>query len=230
MPAAFTAAERTRITAQLRRSGRRLFTTQGLRKTSIDELVAPAGIVKSTFYVFFDSKEALYLELILEGTAAVRQRTVDDGLRHGTDTRDALRRFLRGAVEVITSDPLYRRLTTHPEELAAVLAKLDPSAIERAGDNGMAELTEFVAEAQRSGDMLGDSPDVVVGVMRAVLLLTRHTEEFGESYPLVLDLLIDSVTTGLTTARQPRRPSTSTVRKTPKTPSTSRTGKTERKR
>ena len=65
MPTPFSAEERARITERLLETGRRLFTTQGLRKTSLDDLVAPAGIAKSSFYAFFDSKEALYLELML---------------------------------------------------------------------------------------------------------------------------------------------------------------------
>lgn len=199
MPAAFSAAERERIEGLLRETGRRLFTVQGLRKTSIDELVAPAGIVKSTFYVFYDSKEALYLQLILEGTQRVRRRTIDEGLRQGTDTRDALRRYLRAVVDVLATDPLYHRLTTHPEELAAVQAKLDAKALVQGQDNGIAELTRFVARAQRAGELPGRKPDVVVGVLRAVLLLTQHAAEFGDNYQPVLDLLIESVTTGLTT-------------------------------
>ena len=62
MPSAFTERERERIAGKLLESGFRLFTTQGLRKTSLDDLVAPAGIAKSTFYRFFGSKEELYVE------------------------------------------------------------------------------------------------------------------------------------------------------------------------
>jgi AcrR family transcriptional regulator len=201
MPAAFSAAERERIERLLCDAGRRLFTVQGLRKTSIDELVAPAGIVKSTFYVFFDSKEALYLQLILEGVEQVRRRTIDEGLRQGADTRDALRRYLRAVVAVLSEDPLYRRLSTHPEEMAAVAAKLDASTLERAQDNGMGELTRFIARAQRAGELPGRKPGVVVGVLRSVLLLALHADEFGDTYQPVLDLLIDSVATGLTTQK-----------------------------
>jgi AcrR family transcriptional regulator len=46
MPPPFSAEDRARITEQLLEAGRSLFTTQGLRKTSLDELVAPAGIAK----------------------------------------------------------------------------------------------------------------------------------------------------------------------------------------
>ena len=65
MPPAFSTEERARITRVLMDNGQRLFTTQGLRKTSLDDLVRPAGIAKSSFYSFFDSKEALYLELMM---------------------------------------------------------------------------------------------------------------------------------------------------------------------
>ncbi|MEV4088453.1 AAA family ATPase, partial [Nonomuraea fuscirosea] len=40
-------------------------TRAGLLPAPLRDLVAGTGIAKSTFYVFFDSKEALYLELML---------------------------------------------------------------------------------------------------------------------------------------------------------------------
>lgn len=198
MPVAFSDQEREHITTTLKAAGRRLFAGTGLRKTSIADLVAEAGIVKSTFYNFFDSKEALYLELLLEQAARTREMTINQGLHAASDTRDALRRFLRGAVQVLDQDPLYRRLVSHPEEIAAITRKLTPAAVAKAGDNGMAELSEFVAGRQAADELPGTDPAVVVGVMRVVLLLPLHAHEFGESYPQVLDLAIDAVTAGLT--------------------------------
>ncbi|WP_211341572.1 TetR/AcrR family transcriptional regulator [Myceligenerans xiligouense] len=199
---AFTEAERERITAALKASGRRLFATAGLRKTSLAALVADAGIVKSTFYAFFESKEALYLHLLLEQAEETRRRTIDEGLHAGTDARDALRRFLRAAVGILSTDPLYRRLVTHPDELAMVVAKVGPETARPPGENPapvdfVDDLTTYIAERQRAGAVTGTDPAVVVGALRTVLLVPLHADEFGEAYPAVLDLTIDALTAGL---------------------------------
>ncbi|MDA0566856.1 TetR/AcrR family transcriptional regulator [Streptomonospora sp. S1-112] len=203
MPTAFSAEERTRITRALLEEGRARFTTQGLRKTSLEELVAPAQIAKSSFYQFFDSKEALYLELMLRQMAQVKRKVVDEGLLSTTDVREGLRRFLHAALTELSADPLYRRLMTHPEEMTAVARKLDPSVVTTAPDNPVTALYEFVAAKHAEGELHGGEPAVIVGVLQAVLLLPVNADRLAspEHYPRILDLLIDIVTTGLTTPR-----------------------------
>ncbi|PRY02520.1 TetR/AcrR family transcriptional regulator [Allonocardiopsis opalescens] len=199
MPAAFSAEEKTRITELLLESGRRLFTTRGLRKTSLDELVAPAGIAKSSFYQFFDSKEALYLELMMRQTAQVKRHVIDEGLLAGGDVRDGLRRFLRATVTQLTTDPLYGRLMTHPEEMAAVTRRLDPSRVADDPDNPLRALTEFIVRGQERGELVATDPAVIIGVIQAVVLTPVHADRLSdpERFPAVLDLLIDVVTAGL---------------------------------
>jgi AcrR family transcriptional regulator len=65
VPPAFTEAERARITQLLLDTATHLFATQGLRKTTLEDLTAPAGIAKTSLYSFFPSKEDLYFEAAL---------------------------------------------------------------------------------------------------------------------------------------------------------------------
>jgi len=194
VPAAFSAEERSRITEQLLDTATRLFSTQGLRKTSLEELTAPAGIAKSSLYAFFASKEDLYFEAMLRQTEEVRRRVIDEGLNRGSDTRDALRRFLHATVAELDTNPLYRRLMSHPQEMATVAAKLTPERMAAAAGGPMADLLQFV-NTHLEGD-----PQILLGVLRAVLLTPLHAEHLGaEIYPAVMDRLIDAVTEGITT-------------------------------
>jgi AcrR family transcriptional regulator len=205
MPRGFTTQERDRISQALLAAGRELFTKQGLRKTALEELVAPAGIVKSTFYQFFDSKEALYLQLMLNEAGQVKNQVIDQALLSTDGTREGLRRFLHATVEVLETNPLWRRLVTHPEEMAAVAARLEPERIAAMGDsNPGTALTAYVTDRQQRGDLVGDDPHVVVGVLQSVLLMPFNTAHIaaGDSgtYRKSLDLLVDIVATGLTTS------------------------------
>ncbi|MEU7828992.1 TetR/AcrR family transcriptional regulator [Nonomuraea sp. NPDC049129] len=194
MPSAFSAEERSRITEQLLDTATRLFSTQGLRKTSLEELTAPAGIAKSSLYAFFASKEDLYFEAMLRQSEEVRRRVIDEGLNRGSDTRDALRRFLHATVAELDTNPLYRRLMSHPQEMAAVAAKLTPERMAAAAGGPMADLLQFL-NTHLEGD-----PQILLGVLRAVLLTPLHAEQLGaEIYPAVMDRLIDAVTEGITT-------------------------------
>ncbi|MBB3729979.1 TetR/AcrR family transcriptional regulator [Nonomuraea dietziae] len=193
MPPAFSEAERARITEQLLATATHLFSTQGLRKTSLDELTTPAGIAKTSFYAFFTCKEDLYFEAALRQNEEVRRRVIGEGLHQGADTRDALRRFLRATVRELDTNPLYRRLMSHPDEMEAVAARLTPERMAAAEGGPMADLVAFL------GERLDGDPHVLLGVLRAVLLTPLHAGHLGaDLYPTVMERLIDAVTEGLT--------------------------------
>lgn len=59
----FTHEQRDAIRERLCDSARRHALTTGVKKTSLDMLTADAGISKSSFYKFFDSKETLFLAI-----------------------------------------------------------------------------------------------------------------------------------------------------------------------
>ncbi|WP_232666052.1 TetR/AcrR family transcriptional regulator [Pseudonocardia sp. TRM90224] len=195
MAVPFTTAERERITELLLRSGERLFTTQGLRKTSLAELVAPAGIATSSFYAFFPAKEALYLELMVRHAPAIAER-MTAALRQ-RPTRAALVAVMRTIAQLLEDDPLYRRLVTHPDELAAVARRVGPDELSRVEPHVLHPLVAFVEEAQRAGEVVAAPPAVVVGVLRTVGHVVAHRDEYGDTYREVLDLTIESLATGL---------------------------------
>lgn len=207
MPPTFTPKERERVTDLLLETGLRLFTTQGLRKTSLAELVAPAGIAKSSFYAFFDSKEALYLTLMERRAGEVRKRVIDDALLSTPNTREALRRFLYASAAELSTEPLYRRLATHPEEMAMVTRKVSVSSLPSGGDNLLTSLNDFITARQAEGEMVGADPAAIVGALQSVLLLPMNTEHLAspDHYQQTLDLVIGLVSSGLTTSEGSRR-------------------------
>ncbi|MFN7147165.1 MAG: helix-turn-helix domain-containing protein, partial [Myxococcota bacterium] len=72
MPRAFTDAERTRIHRLLLEAGRAALATGGLRRVPVERLCLAAGISKGAFYLFFPSKEALVVALLVEAEAELR--------------------------------------------------------------------------------------------------------------------------------------------------------------
>lgn len=200
MPPAFSTEEKARITQQLLDNGYELFTRQGLRKTSLEELVVSTGMAKSSFYQFFDSKEALYLELMTRKTGAIKKKVIDNALYASDDTRDSLRRFLRATLDEVATNPLWRRLMTHPEEMTSVARKADRQRAAAASDTPATALVDYVTGKHRDGQLIDAPPEVIIGVLRTVLLVPLYADRLGDSatYQKTLDLLIDLVTAGLT--------------------------------
>ena len=63
MPQAFTDEQMERIRTRLFQSACRYAVEYGVRKTSMEMLTQDAGISKSTFYKFYESKEQLFLKV-----------------------------------------------------------------------------------------------------------------------------------------------------------------------
>lgn len=64
MPKIFSEREKENIVKGLLETCRQSWTQYGYKKTSIDELCRQVGISKGAFYIFFDSKEALFCEVL----------------------------------------------------------------------------------------------------------------------------------------------------------------------
>ena len=59
----FTEQEKEIINRKLLIEGEKLFAAHGLKKVTVDDLVAAVNISKGSFYAFYPSKEHLYVEI-----------------------------------------------------------------------------------------------------------------------------------------------------------------------
>ena len=67
----FSPEQRDAIRARLLESARQHIVSDGVKKTSLDMLTSDAGISKSSFYKFYDSKEQLFLTIAAEWESQV---------------------------------------------------------------------------------------------------------------------------------------------------------------
>jgi AcrR family transcriptional regulator len=197
----FTDSEKTQIRQQLLDSGRELFATYGLRKTSIEDLTRPAGIAKSSFYAFFDSKEALYLELLMIERRRMREEI---SVRFPTtdDAREVIVNFLHAAIREIEANALTRRLMAHPEEWQMIARRVSPKQMEANIAESTLTTLSFIREGQESRQIIAAKPEVIAGVIRAVVAMAQHKDAIGEEiYPQVLQLMIEFIADGLSTPK-----------------------------
>ncbi|MFI6498207.1 TetR/AcrR family transcriptional regulator [Nonomuraea typhae] len=196
MATAFTPEEKERIARTLLHTGEELFTTQGLKKTSLDDLVGPAGIAKGSFYAFFDSKESLYLEIMLNRAPRV-SAAVSAALTLPPGEK-SLVALMHAITDVLAVDPLYRRLLTRPEELEAVARRVGPEQIARITPQIVTPLLDYLAAGQRDGVIVTDlAPETLAGVIRTVGLVVVHRDRFGPAYEQVLEATITTLARGM---------------------------------
>ena len=201
MTPTFSDSEKNQIRQQLLDSGRELFATYGLKKTSIEDLTRPAGIAKSSFYAFFASKEALYLELLMIERRRMRE---DIAVRFPKtdDARETIAHFLHAAVREIEANALTRRVIAHPEEWQMIARRVSPEQMEANIAESTLTIQAFIREGLESGQIIAAKPEVIAGIFRAVVVLAQHKDAIGEEiYPEVLQMIIEFTADGLTTAK-----------------------------
>ncbi|WP_267642626.1 TetR/AcrR family transcriptional regulator [Haloarchaeobius amylolyticus] len=198
MSGGFSDAERERIRERLVAEGRELFSHYGLKKTTIADLTDPVGIATSTFYQFFDSKEALYVEILEREGEEMLPRIIAPFEEHD-DPEAAIVGFLTELMDEIETNPLVRRLLVEPQELQMLRDYHTEEDLREDREESLAYFLPYVEAWYEAGEVEGPNPKVVANAIRSVSFLTLHQEDIGaDLYPETRDLVIRAVARGLT--------------------------------
>jgi len=198
MSGGFSDSERERIREQLVAEGRELFSRYGLSKTTLADITDPAGIATSTFYQFFDSKEALYLEILdREGERLLPELLAP--LEEREEPEDAIVGFLTGLMDEIETNPLLHQLVMDTDELDRLREHHTEAELREDREQSLAYFLPYVEAWYEAGQVEGPSPEVVANAIRSVSFLTLHQDDIGrDRYRETRDLVIRAVAKGLT--------------------------------
>jgi AcrR family transcriptional regulator len=175
MPKGFTAQERELIRQRLLEQGYRQFSAYGLKKTTVEELAASAGISKGAFYLFYVSKEALFMEVI-EETAEKRLRrellaAID---LPGPTPRARLLALFERAFAIFKMVPLLRSLTGSDYDV--LMRRLPPEKLQQHMANDRAFFEELIERCRRAGMTITAPADEISGLLYALILSAVHED------------------------------------------------------
>jgi AcrR family transcriptional regulator len=192
MPKAFSAHEKQVIRTQLHEKGKILFERQGIKKTSVDELAQAAGISKGAFYLFYESKEELLME-ILEGLETdFRTRIFDFSTSPKSDARQLLARLFKDVLLAWDEYPLLKNFgRTEYEYLAR---KLPTRRIQAHAHRDNEFVNEFIKRIKRNGVAIRASPRVISNLMKSLFFVSLHRDDLGkDAYVETMEALADLV-------------------------------------
>jgi len=151
-------------------AGLRLFANQTYQAVTMDRVAEAAGVAKGTLYLYFPSKEALYLGILSDGLEAVSKR-----YQATTDTRQDVADRLRHAIDITIQfyderRDLLRLIATEEPRLAEARNRLIQDWRER----GFVFYTTLIEEGMRAG-VFGKTDSraatlAILGAIRSVLL------------------------------------------------------------
>lgn len=179
--------ERTR--ASIREAANRLFLEHGFEATTVDAIVAAAGVSKGTFYLYFDRKEDLLLEYGWKRLARVREMLPELVARPT---------FVEALNELV--DTVIRGKTWNPELTARAINEIGTSA-ERLESAPYKLLRPLVEIGQARGQVRSDIPAEALAhfILRSLLGALRDWGIAGDglsrdqTLDYALTLVLDAV-------------------------------------
>jgi AcrR family transcriptional regulator len=192
MPKGFSEREKRSIRERLIEEGREAFGMYGLKRTSVDDLTRAVGISKGAFYLFFDSKEELFVEVLARFEADLQARLLDLALRPGLSPRESFRELVTQATSLRRTDPFLRHLT--PDDVEQVFRRLPEERVAAMRDADVPFLSAFVERWRERGVAISVEPRVLAGLLQTLFYASLHQDEVDpDVFPRVMDLLVDSL-------------------------------------
>lgn len=183
----FSPQQRDAIREKLKESARKYAVSKGVKKTSLDMLTADAGISKSSFYKFYDSKELLFLEIAADWEsqiiAAVNESLTKDAAA-GLDDKRRSANSVYAAFTTIRALGICNFLCDDLPELARFIPEEDAR-------------THYLSSAQGIFDMLlrakihfSQSDETVLAAIRILYLSIININRIGTDFFPALHLLV----------------------------------------
>jgi len=192
MPKAFSNQEKEALRVKMREKGKKLFEKQGLKKTRIDELTGAVGISKGAFYLLYESKEELFLEILEELETDFRASIFDFAIDPREDARRLLARLLTSALLTWDRYPLLKDIGVAEFEYLA--RKLPAERIQAHANRDNQFVEDFIEKIRSEGITVKASPRVVSGLMMSLFFVSLHRNDLGESvYTETMEVLADLV-------------------------------------
>lgn len=190
MPKTFTDNERKYIKNRLMEEAQNCLKLYGIRKTTVDELVKRVNIPKGTFYLFFESKEILFYEVLCSfhdelQTDLMRQL---EALEEPVSS-ERLTKLLLGLYKKVEGSFLYKLITSGDLEL--LMRKLPPEIARTHAEKDDFSIEQLISMIP---GINSDNIKVLSAALRAIFLSMLHKHEIGEEvFEEALRLMIRGV-------------------------------------
>jgi len=185
--------------ADILRCGRELFTANGFKDTNVADITKKAGIAAGTFYLYYPSKDDLFIEIYNEENVKLKHEifaSIDlDG-----DPMTVMREIISRNYEGMSANPILREWYNRD-----VFTRIEKKFREQNGlekvDFLYTGFINVVKKWQADGRMRPDiDSDMVMALFAAVVTVDTHKEEIGLQYfPALMGYLSEFVMTGLLT-------------------------------
>jgi AcrR family transcriptional regulator len=192
MPRGFSEREKTLIRAQLLAKGRDLFATQGIKKANVEDLTKAANISKGAFYQFYDSKEALFFEILGQFEDEYHAGLLEAAARPSASPRQQVKDVLMQAFTLWRTNPLFTNF--NQKEFEYLARKLPEELLQVNLNKDEVFVARLLGLWREQGVEIDCQPALFVGLTRALFFMSLHERDLGPGvYPDVIAFFIDAI-------------------------------------
>jgi TetR/AcrR family transcriptional regulator, regulator of autoinduction and epiphytic fitness len=184
------AGKRDRIIA----AALRLFARQPYQEVTMDSVARLAEVAKGTLYLYFDSKEALYLGILTDGFEKASQNNADDPQ---AQVAERLHRAIASSIEFYDSHrDFLQLLATEEPRIAAARSRV----IQEFRQRGFDFFSSLIEEGMARGVFRRADPRVaaltIIGAIRSLLLYYDHPHDGTELSQELSRMVLEGLTAG----------------------------------
>lgn len=184
-------------------NAKELFSANGFKETNVPDITRAAGIAAGTFYLYYPSKENLFMEIYMNENKILKQAILED-FDEDEDPMNSIQNLIQRNLEGMAANPILREWYNKD-----VFAKIEEKFREENGveavDFMYDSFLELVAKWQAEGKIRADiDKEMVMALFGAVIAIDTHKEEIGVQYfPEILSYLTEFIMTGLKPSAKP---------------------------
>lgn len=192
MPKCYSQEEKEYIISRLKEEAAKCLDRYGIRRTTVDELVKRVKIPKGTFYLFYESKEMLLFEVMIEQHDNIEKEMLEaiSALRGTKATTDSMTDILFDFYKKAENMPILKMLNT--DEIELITRKLPKDIVQNhlMQDNLMVERLFGVMGRESNEDL-----EAFSAAFRNIYFATLHRNEiedgkFDDSIRLLIKGLV----------------------------------------
>jgi AcrR family transcriptional regulator len=183
--------------ADILNCGRKLFASKGFKDTNVIDITKMAGIAAGTFYIYYPSKDKLFMEIFL-GENVKLKKNIIKSINLNNDPVSVMREMMLKNQKGMNSNPILREWYNRE-----VFSRIEQNY---RLENGL-EYVDFLYDSfikivnkwQAEGKIRNDiDAEMIMAIFIALINIDTHKEEVGIQYfPQILDYLVEFTMKGL---------------------------------
>ena len=192
MPKGFSEHEKEVIRKRLVEQGYKQFSAYGLKKTSIEELAEAARISKGAFYLFYECKEALFMDVAELAEQRYREQIFAAVDLPGPSPRARLLAVLKTAFEQLKTIPILQFFTSSDYDL--LFRRVPAEKLEEHMASDRLFFETLAARCQAAGIPIRVAPSDINRLLYPLVLSVMHADDLGpNAFSGSTDVLLELV-------------------------------------